>query len=384
MKSQLVLSLRADVPPMELPDGSLAFRASEGGPLVLRKPSPGMADVFARLRAEGATESALAALAITKDGPAGIMLFQQYAQRLVDYGLLCHTLTLDGEPLATITPVARHYRFRPDLARPEAQYVLSHFAYSHNMQNQMVLESPLGYARIILHDSRAAGLLAKLAQPQSCADLTDLVPEDVATMFVTFLLNAEALTTVDKEGNTGEEINPTLGQWDFHDMLFHMRSRLGRHNNPYGGTYRSRDKFDPLPLVKPHMPGEVIPLYKPDLEQLKAHDVPFTAVMEQRKSIREYGEKPLTVDQLGEFLYRTARFKFVIPVPPGEQEVGLRPYPGGGAIHELEIYPIVDQCEGLAAGVYHYNALEHSLSRLDAPPEMMNILLNLAWITADR
>lgn len=383
-KLDLVLLLRPDVPPITLPDGSFVFRASEGGALALRRPSPGVAAAFEKLRTVGAIETQLAAQVATQDGPAGLISFYQYLSRLGEYALLCHRLELDGQPLITIMPTARHYRFQPGLVSSEGQYTLSRFAYCHNVGNQMVLESPLGYAKLILHDARVAGLLTELTQPRRCADLAGSLPEDAVLTFVNFLLNAKALAVVMEDGRTNEVTDSALGQWDFHDMLFHTSSRLGRHNNPYGGTYRSRGKFDPLPLIKPHMSDEVIPLDKPDLDTLKQNDLPFTAVLEERRSVREYGEAPLTKQQLGEFLYRVARFKHLIPQQANDQEAGLRPYPSGGAIHELEIYPIIDRCEGLSPGLYHYNALEHSLDKLADRNDLVDTLLNLAWLTADR
>jgi SagB-type dehydrogenase family enzyme len=41
-----------------------------------------------------------------------------------------------------------------------------------------------------------------------------------------------------------------------------------------------------------------------------------------------------------------------------------RPYPGGGALYELELYLTVNACENLAPGLYHYGAREHQLERI--------------------
>ena len=51
----------------------------------------------------------------------------------------------------------------------------------------------------------------------------------------------------------------------------------------------------------------------------------------------------------------------------GLYETTSRPYPNGGASYELELYPIVDRCEGLLPGFYHYDPQEHALEPL-APP----------------
>jgi SagB-type dehydrogenase family enzyme len=43
------------------------------------------------------------------------------------------------------------------------------------------------------------------------------------------------------------------------------------------------------------------------------------------------------------------------------EEVSNRPYPGGGADYELEIYPVVQRVEGIESGVYYYHPLQHRL-----------------------
>ena len=39
-------------------------------------------------------------------------------------------------------------------------------------------------------------------------------------------------------------------------------------------------------------------------------------------------------------------------------------YPSGGACHELELYLAVDRCEGVARGMWHYDARTHCLVRV--------------------
>ena len=65
-------------------------------------------------------------------------------------------------------------------------------------------------------------------------------------------------------------------------------------------------------------------------------------------------------------------------------EFSLRPYPGGGAVHELEIYPIIGNCVNLPAGLYHYDPLEHQLSKISDKNKYIDALLYLAWLTSDR
>jgi SagB-type dehydrogenase family enzyme len=105
----------------------------------------------------------------------------------------------------------------------------------------------------------------------------------------------------------------------------------------------------------------------------------FSDVLERRRSLREPGTRPITLAQLGEFLFRSVgiRRQFVV----NGQELLLRPYPSGGAIHELEFYIAVHRCEGLEAGFYHYHAGEHSLYRLPGDREKLDALMNTALIS---
>ena len=57
-------------------------------------------------------------------------------------------------------------------------------------------------------------------------------------------------------------------------------------------------------------------VYRPDVDQLAREDVPFTRVIESRRSVRAYGERPITARQLGEFLYRVGRVRSVTEADP--------------------------------------------------------------------
>jgi len=123
-----------------------------------------------------------------------------------------------------------------------------------------------------------------------------------------------------------------------------------------------------------------IALQPADLDRLDREDPPFARVQEARRSIREYGPEPLSRRQLGEFLYRIGRIAdfavYHIPTPHGvvTMPVAPRPYPGAGALHELDLYVVVQACAGLDAGLYRYDPERHRLGRLPARPEDIGAL----------
>jgi SagB-type dehydrogenase family enzyme len=100
--------------------------------------------------------------------------------------------------------------------------------------------------------------------------------------------------------------------------------------------------------------------------------------------VREFGDPPISAKQLGEFLFRVGRVKELteldVPTPNGTLRMAfaLRPYPGGGALYELELYPVVNHCTDLASGMYHYDPLNHRLEKLTGKAPEVELLLQAA------
>jgi SagB-type dehydrogenase family enzyme len=238
----------------------------------------------------------------------------------------------------------------------------------------------LGYAQIRLHHEQAAVLLHSLAQPQTVGDLHQKVrdiPIEVVNLFLSLLLCAKTL--VQEEAEAREQ---ALAQWTFHDLLFHTRSRLGRHANPYGENRRFLGKIAPLPALKPPMSSEAIALYRPDIETLKATDPTLTTTLEERRSLRRHGQPAITLAQVGEFLYRLARVRNLNTADDIAYESSSRPYPNGGACYELELYLAANACQGLPFGLYHYDPLGHQLYRLASQKQHIEALLADAALSA--
>jgi SagB-type dehydrogenase family enzyme len=59
-----------------------------------------------------------------------------------------------------------------------------------------------------------------------------------------------------------------------------------------------------------------------------------------------------------------------------------RPYPAGGGLHELEFYAVINACEGLESGLYHYDPERHRFGRLSGPTRETGLLLDEAAASA--
>jgi SagB-type dehydrogenase family enzyme len=346
--------------------------------------SPGVRNAIEVLAADGGTEASLTDLVVQTDGFLQLPKFYYYLEKFIHLGLLCYTLQAEGFPLATLVPISPEANLELKQAAKEQEYILSRFAYIHSQQAEMVLESPLSHAQIILNDSQCATLIAELAKPQRagelCQNVAGISPETIQNFF-SLLLTANMLYELNADGKTSEAENQTLVQWEFHDLLFHSRSRAGRHSNAMGKTYRFLGQFSPQPVVKPPMSDERIDLYKPDLAQLNEEDACFSLILEQRQSVRSYDdEAPITAKQLGEFLYRSARIKRIFPKDYGE--CSNRPFVDGGTCYEFELYPVINLCDGIASGLYHYCPKDHQLERLSGRTSQVEELLKQAQLTS--
>jgi SagB-type dehydrogenase family enzyme len=139
-----------------------------------------------------------------------------------------------------------------------------------------------------------------------------------------------------------------------------------------GGTFRFLGDLAPLPALEPVPPG-TIPLPEPG----PPPEAPtFFQVLETRRSIRAPGPEPITLAQLAGFLHHVARVRGVHPADPGAgrpYETVSGPCPGGGGLHEIELYLTVSRCAGLEPGFYHYAAGAHGLERRpsEAAPRML-------------
>lgn len=82
--------------------------------------------------------------------------------------------------------------------------------------------------------------------------------------------------------------------------------------------------------------------------------------LNKRRSIRQFGDVPMSLTELAYLLESTCRIQKVI----GDNIASFRPAPSGGARHAFETYLVVNNIDGLENGAYHYLPLNHQLEKL--------------------
>jgi SagB-type dehydrogenase family enzyme len=364
--SEWVLSLPEEVTVAVGPEGGLTLLGRRV-PVVFRRLSMGLRESLGRLAAPGDRAGRLAEQVRTVDGAAALGRWYYELQGLARRRLLHLSVWAGAERLATLEPTAPSFVLPGSGAAADQTWVLSRFAWTQRRGEVLVLESPLSPARLVLYDARVAALVHALVRPGTAAELGIRVslPAEAVTPLLGLLSHMGAVSPVGADGPT-EDADPALRCWQFHDLLFHARSREGRHDDPVGATYPQVGRLDPPPAC-PRETAAGVALQRPDLERLERLDPPFASVQERRRSVRRYAVEPISDQQLGEFLYRVARVKehqhlaVATPAGPVGMDFAQRPYPAGGALYELEVYVVVQACRGLAPGLYHYDGLGHQL-----------------------
>jgi SagB-type dehydrogenase family enzyme len=328
-------------------------------------PDQGVRAVVRQLAESGADEASLRGIAVAHGGIDGLVRFEALLCELCVHQLLGYSVSVAGSPLLTALPLLRYRALDPEAAIPDQPLVLSRFAYLRRQNEHFVLDTPLSAARIVLVDPRALTILGALSMPKRLGNLGSVtdVPADVVLQAGRLLWASGMLTSVDDADVSAEDWDTTLRHWEFHDLLFHARSRAGRHAEPYGATYRFKGDLEPAPAVVPGQGSVEVDLFQPEIEKLDQSDPSFTRVLEARASRREFADQdPITTRELGEFLYRSARIRRTVHADG--YEASNRVYPSGGAAYELEVYIAVARCAGLGPGLLHYRADRHQLARV--------------------
>jgi SagB-type dehydrogenase family enzyme len=346
------LSLGADVR-IEISRSS-ARAIKHGERVVLESAAPRIVPALRRLAEGRYTYEQLSSEASAEGGVAGLRVFHESLSRLIARGWLAHRVGPVRAPVLTAIPLTNECPLV--VTRSPESPRLSRFAFVRRDGLQIILESPTAAAQVVLHDWRAMLIVWTLAAPVDTAQTARCgVRTEVRRAVIDLLWSTGFLTVLDHEGS-GKDERASLSSWEFHDLLFHSRTRLGRNRSPYGVRAATTRKTPVRVSMKERDPEPRLPLPRANLVRLRRADWTLTRALENRRSARLHGAAPITRRELGEFLYRSAAAR--TSAGGGRNR---RVYPGGGAVYPLELYLVVRRCRGLTAGFYRYDSRDHDL-----------------------
>ncbi|KIC47370.1 hypothetical protein RA28_06985 [Ruegeria sp. ANG-S4] len=299
-----------------------------------------------RLLAKGdAAEDALGAAVNASDMCAALLF------RLDQIGLLIRSLLHEGRRIAACVPHrAPEHGLPQSLSAPTLQ--LSSRVILQPVDLGYRVYVPGSWAEIEILGAGSSLLLFDLAQGMDAKAITaaryDLDPLALDTLLRMFqwcgLLDTSSAPHV-----------PT------HEALFHSRTRTGFSRSPIGKTGEP-------PSIKAAGSAPQIELPMLNIADLIARDPPYALVSQRRKSQRTQGSDPISREQLGELLFRCFY--------TGN---GHHAYPSGGGLYPLTAHLVVHRSDGLASGLYSYDAGHHGLNMIaDINPSLKALVMEAA------
>jgi SagB-type dehydrogenase family enzyme len=328
-------------------------------------------DVLHRLAESQCSGASLRSIAHDRGGEPGVAELDALLGLLRAGGWLHITVVGARRPAYTVQPHRRPGPVPPGDC--QADVALSRFAVMRRCGTEMIIESPRSWCSILVHDPGVAGELAAFTRPRAAAE-PGALPAPLAARLVSDLTWATMVVAAPGDEETSFE----LRQWAPHELWFHMRSRAeGVPEGHFGRTRWAAGEFEPLPACRAAIFGRSIDLFRPDLDALRRDDATLTRVLEERRSIRRHDDDhPITLDQIGEFLYRAAGVRDIIAM--GGVETVTGPNPSGGALDELEFYLAVRLANGLAPGLYRYDRFGHRLEHISGPTRPVRRMIDAA------
>lgn len=123
----------------------------------------------------------------------------------------------------------------------------------------------------------------------------------------------------------------------------------------------------------------------PDPNQIQLSDINFLDLVTQRKSVRQYTDDSLTLQELSYLLWCTQGVKeshtrkTSIQAKEWNVDITLRTVPSAGLRNPLDTYLVVNRVEGLEPGLYRFLALEHKLVQIDIESDLSDRLVEACF-----
>lgn len=144
---------------------------------------------------------------------------------------------------------------------------------------------------------------------------------------------------------------PTLEEGEDLGQVYHQWSKP-----TYAGTLLKSLHVRPQPSPYKRYPGApAVPL--PPVPE--PGGLPLEVAIARRRSVREYADRPLTLEELSRLLHYSGGI-----TDRRDPTLAFRSVPSSGALYPIEVYPVVFDVAGIEPGVYHHDVQEHRLELL--------------------
>ncbi len=171
----------------------------------------------------------------------------------------------------------------------------------------------------------------------------------------------QRFTDLDAGERTRERALQGWESWNPHASFFHLQTKDTYRERISVETIRWTEELlrrERIPTPTKKYPGvRVIPLEPADYTR------EFPRVLRERRTWRKFGREPMSKEITGRLLHLSFGVQEWLKTPGGER-FALKTSPSGGALHPGEVYLLARNLEGIPAGIYHYDAVEHGLQGL--------------------
>jgi oxazoline/thiazoline dehydrogenase len=258
--------------------------------------------------------------------------------------------------------------FAIEVPLQDTQLKLSRFAYIRSVSDELVIELPHRFLRVRKVAPEVLVLMSEIAGGASLSSLTlgpASIDSELMRQAIEFFHIVGIADRLPAQQPAADEFGDAIATREFHDVAFHAHSRTGLADGVVGSVFPFAGSISPTPAIKSPTSATRISLSVPSIADVTGRDKPLGTIMEERRSVRRYGRRAVTLDEISKFLYRVARVRRTTPADEKRAcsyETTDRTYPSGGACYDLELYITFRLCSGIAPGVYHYDPLHHALS----------------------
>jgi oxazoline/thiazoline dehydrogenase len=150
MSKQFLLSFKKDVALIEPEETEQLVLQSSNRSLIFKQAQSGLKTALKMLADGGATLAELSQMVQQDDGNFLALRFYTYLQKFSNLGWLCHSVLAEGKAIAIAIPITSDYQFPSIEVAVESKYMLSRFACCHQVEGQLLLESPLSQTQVLL------------------------------------------------------------------------------------------------------------------------------------------------------------------------------------------------------------------------------------------
>ncbi|MEE4195623.1 MAG: SagB/ThcOx family dehydrogenase [Anaerolineae bacterium] len=124
----------------------------------------------------------------------------------------------------------------------------------------------------------------------------------------------------------------------------------------------------PQPALELPIPEDAVIIPLPNIAAIEHHQMTLIDSILQRRSLRQYSQDPLTLEELSLLLFTSQGIQELRE--GSKNQVTFRTVPSAGARHAFETFVLINRVEEVPAGLYRYSALQHALVQVNTDADI--------------